>query len=275
MYDQGVTVERATWVPAGIDEERPSAARVYDYVLGGAHNFAVDRQMAEQLLAVYPEGPQIAQANRAFLRRAVDLLVDAGMRQFLDLGSGIPTVGHVHEIAQTRAPESRVVFVDVDPIAVEHSRLLLADNELTGVVHEDVRRPERILNAPEVQRLLDFEQPVAVLAVALFHFISDKDDPAGVISRLMQPMVAGSHLAISHGTDDGAQDWTEAKKAYDRAGIQGTVRSREEVEALFAGFDLVEPGVVWAPQWRPESSYDVFSDRPESSSVYAAIGRKR
>ena len=263
------------WVPESVDTERPSSARIYDYALGGAHNFAVDRAVAEQMLAVYPQGPQIAQANRAFLRRAVEFLVDAGVRQFLDVGSGIPTVGHVHEVAQAKAPESRVVFVDIDPVAVEHSRLMLAGNDLTGAVHEDVRRPEHILAAPEVQRLLHLDQPVAVLMVALFHFIPDADDPTDLIARLTKPLVAGSYLALSHATEDSDEDATSAKEIYRRAGLDLTLRSHSQVEALFAGFDLVDPGVVWVPQWRPESPLDVFCDRPEASAGYSGVGRKR
>lgn len=263
------------WVPEGIDTERPSSARIYDYALGGVHNFAVDRAVAEQMLAAYPQGPQLAQANRAFLRRAVEYLVDAGVRQFLDIGSGIPTAGHVHEVAHAKTPETRVVFVDTDPVAVEHSRLMLAGNDLTDVVQEDVRRPEHILAAPQAQRLLDFDQPVAVLMVALFHFIPDADDPADLIARLTRPLAAGSYLAISHATEDGEEDATSAKEIYRRAGIDLTLRTRTEVEALFTGFDLVDPGVVWVPQWRPESASDVLYDRPEASAGYAGVGRKR
>ena len=229
--------------------------------------------MAEQVLAVYPEGQPIVWANRAFLRRAVKLLVDAGVRQFLDIGSGVPTVGHVHEVAQSAAPESRVVFVDVDPVAVAHSRLMLKGNDRTAVILEDVRRPEQILAAPEMQ-LLDLDQPIAVLVVALFHFISDADNPAGILSRVTAPLVSGSYLAISHGTDDGPRDATEFKEIYRRAGIEWTLRSRSEVEALFDGFDLVEPGVVWTPQWRPESPDDHYHDQPELSAFYAGVGRE-
>jgi trans-aconitate methyltransferase len=262
-------------VPEGIDTERPSSARIYDYFLGGAHNFAADRQVAEQLLASYPDLPQFAQANRAFLRRAVEFLVDAGVRQFLDIGSGVPTVGHVHEIAQRAAPESRVVFVDIDPVAVEHSRLMLAGNDLTGVVREDVRRPEQILADPETGRLIDFNQPAAVLAAALFHFISDADDPADLIARLTEPLVAGSYLVLSHGTNDGAQDWTAMTSIAGRAGIKETMRTHAQIEALFSGFDVVEPGVVWVPAWRPESDIDLFYEQPEASGMYAGVGRKR
>lgn len=262
------------WVPAGVDVERPSSARVYDFMLGGAHNFAVDRQMAEQLLAAYPNVPLIAQANRAFLRRAVEFLVTAGVRQFLDIGSGIPTVGHVHEIAQRAAPESRVVFVDIDPVAVAHSRQMLSGNERAAVIQEDVRRPEHIFDAPEVGRLLDLAQPVAVLIVSLLHFVPDPDSHAGIISRLTAGLVPGSYLALTHATNDGPHDWSEAQKIYGRAGIEGTWRTHGEVEALFGGLDLVDPGVIWVPEWHPESPVDVHRDQPELSAMYAGVGRK-
>src|SRR5919106_1662187 len=168
-------VQSDEWVPVDVNTERPSPARMYDYLLGGAHNFAVDRKMAEQAIAADPEVAQAAWVNRAFLRRAVEFLVDAGVRQFLDIGSGIPTVGHVHEVAQRVAPESRIVFVDIDPVAVAHSRQILAGNERTAVIQQDAREPERILNDPSARRLLDLAEPVAVLVVALLHFISDAD----------------------------------------------------------------------------------------------------
>jgi hypothetical protein len=249
---------------------------MYDYFLGGAHNFAVDRQMADQLIAAYPETQLIAQANRAFLRRAVEFLVDTGVRQFLDIGSGVPTVGHVHEIAQRAAPESRVVFVDIDPVAVAHSRQILADNDHTAVIQEDIRRPEQILNHPETQRLLDLEQPIAVLLVALFHFIPDADDPVSILSRLTTPLASVSYLAISHFTFDGITDMDTdtGMEIYRRGGIEVTPRTREQMKALFAGLDLVEPGVVWVPQWHPDTPNDVSAD-PESSRIYAGVGRKR
>jgi hypothetical protein len=265
------------WVPAGIDMERPSAARIYDYYLGGAHNFAADRQVAEQMIATYPDAPLAAQANRAFLRRTVEFLVDAGVRQFLDIGSGVPTVGHVHEIAQRAAPESRVVFVDIDPVAVAHSHQILADNDRTAVIQEDVRRPEHILNHPDTRRLLDLEQPIAVLVVALFHFIPDADDPASILARLTGPLASGSYLAISHLTFDAMQDTDTdtGMEIYRRGGIDMTSRSHAEVEEMFDGFDLVEPGVVWVPQWHPESPLDAYHNEPERSAIYAGVGRKR
>jgi SAM-dependent methyltransferase len=250
------------WVPPDIDTERPSSARIYDYFLGGAHNFAADRQVAEQLIAAYPDIPLLAQANRAFLRRAVEFLVDAGVRQFLDIGSGVPTVGHVHDIAHRVAPDAKVVFVDIDPVAVAHSRMMLADDHRIAVIQEDVRRPEQILDHPEVQRLIDFDQPVAVIVVALLHFLKDADDPAGILARLMAPLEAGSYLAIAHGSDD-AREGSEARDIYRRGGIEVVSRTREQVEALLDGLELVEPGVVWVPQWRPESELDPYHDRPE------------
>jgi SAM-dependent methyltransferase len=266
----------AEWVPAGTDVEQPSSARIYDYWLGGAHNFAVDRQIAEQMIAAYPDVPRMAWANRAFLRRAVEYLVGAGIRQFLDIGSGIPTVGHVHEIAQTAAPDSRVVFVDIDPVAVAHSRQILTGNDRTAVIQEDFRQPEQILEHPELRQLLDLTQPVAVLVFALLHFVPEADDPADVLARLTEPLVSGSYLALSHGTDDGRHEEAAGAKAIlQRGGITQTLRTRAEVEALFAGLDLVDPGVVWVPQWHPESLDDVYHDRPEASGLYGGVARKR
>lgn len=263
------------WKPESINVEQASPARIYDFVLGGVHNFAVDRQVAEQMLAVNPEIPLTAQANRAFLRRAVQFLVDAGIRQFLDIGSGIPTAGHSHEIAQAAAPDARVVCVDVDPVAVAHSRDVLVGNDRAAAFHEDARRPEQILEAPELQRLIDFEQPVAVLVVAVLHFVPEAEDPADIIARLMAPLASGSYLAMSHVTDEGGLDIPKIQTVTRRAGIDFTARSRQQVQALFGGLDLVEPGVVWIPQWRPESPHDLFRDRPEASGGYAALGRKR
>jgi hypothetical protein len=261
------------WVPPGIDTGTPSPARVYDYVLGGTHNFDIDRQMAERLRAIDPNTELMARENRAFLRRAVEFLVAAGVRQFLDIGSGIPTVGHVHEVAQRTAPDSRVVFVDIDPIAVAHSRQILADNDRTAAIQQDVRNPEQILETAEVQELLDLEQPVAVLLVALLHYVSDADGPAGIVTRLTGPLAPGSYLALSHGTDDGPADMATMRQVGRRSGIDVTWRNRRQVEALFAGLVLVEPGVVWVSQWRPDTPLDAH-DQPELSANYAGIGRK-
>jgi S-adenosyl methyltransferase len=261
------------WVPPAIDVDRPSSARVYDYYLGGAYNFGVDRRVAEQAIVVYHEAPLIAQANRAFLRRAVRFLVDVGVRQFLDIGSGIPTMGHVHEIAQRAAPESRVVYVDIDPVAVAHSRDVLAGNDRAAVVQEDIRRPQAILDAPEVRRLLDLGQPVGVLAVAVLHHIADAEDPVDLVARLTEPLASGSYLVISHVTEDGAPAVSQVVEVYRRAGIELTPRSRSQVAALFCQFELVDPGIVWVSQWRPDTPVD--RDRPELAANYGGVARKR
>jgi hypothetical protein len=167
------------------------------------------------------------------------------------------------------------VFVDIDPVAVAHSRLMLNGNDGAAVIQEDVRRPERILEAPEA-RLLDFAQPVAVLVVGLFHFVSDADDPAGIVSRLTAPLVSGSYLALSHGTEDGPRRdaMIKTKELFARGtGVELTWRSHGQIEALFDGFDLIEPGLVWTPSWRPESPDDLYSDRPDESGYYAGVGR--
>jgi hypothetical protein len=267
-------MERPDWAPEGIDIERPSAARIYDYWLGGSHNFAVDRETARQVTAIMPDTPLVMQANRAFLHRAVSYLVDAGVRQFLDIGSGIPTLGNVHEVAQKTAPDARVVYVDIDPVAVAHSQHILAGNDLATVVHEDLRHPDRILAHPDVRRLLDFDRPVAVLLLAVLHFIDDAGDPAALVARLRDAVVPGSYLVLSHGTTDGMPD--EAARSMEvlrRTSTPPTSRSRAEVARLFAGFDLVGPGLVWAPQWRPEHPGDV-GEHPERSVNYVGVGRK-
>jgi hypothetical protein len=259
-----------------VDVEQPSAARIYDYLLGGSYNFEVDRRVGEQTKKVYPGVVGTMWANRAFLRRAVEYLVGAGVRQFLDVGSGIPTVGHVHEVAQAAAPDAHVVYVDIDPVAVNLSRKILTGNDRTAVIQEDVRAPERILDHPDLRALIDLDQPVALLVVALFHFIPERDDPTGLIGRLTAPLVSGSYLALSHATEDGIRDDTEtakAKEIYRRSGIDVTTRTRAQVMAMFDEFDLVEPGLVRVTQWRPEADVEI-DDSPASSANYAGVGRK-
>jgi hypothetical protein len=259
-----------------VDVEKPSAARIYDYLLGGSYNFEADRRVGEQTKKVYPGVVGTMWSNRAFLRRCVEYLVGVGVRQFLDVGSGIPTVGHVHEVAQAAAPDARVVYVDIDPVAVHLSREILNGNDRTAVIQEDVRAPERILDHPDVRALIDLGQPVALLVVALFHFIPDRDDPLGLIGRLSAPLVSGSYLALSHATEDGIRDDTEtakAKEIYRSSGIDFTSRTRAQVMAMFAGFDLIEPGLVRVSQWRPDAD-TAIDDSPASSANYAGVGRK-
>jgi SAM-dependent methyltransferase len=255
----------------GVDVERPSQARIYDYLLGGSLNFAVDREAAHQLIAMVPDVPLIAQANRAFLRRAVGFLVGAGIRQFLDIGSGVPTRGNVHELAQRYAPESRVVYVDIDPVAVAHSRYILAGDDRSTAIQEDARRPDRILEHVKVQGLLDLTQPIAILMVSVLHFIADSDDPAGIVRRLRDAIAPGGYLALSHITSDGRPDGTvqDARLADTFAGP----RSRNEVERFFTGLELVEPGLVTVGQWRPESPEKIDNDQV-LGCLHVGVGRK-
>lgn len=250
-------------------------ARAYDYLLGGEHNFASDREMIRQAMEIIPDLPIQARANRAFLHRAVSFLAEAGIRQFLDIGSGIPTRGNVHEVAQKAAPDAKVVYVDIDPVAVSHSRQLLAGNPNTVVIQQDARNAEAIIDHPDVRALIDFSRPVAVIMVALLHVIPDSDDPYAMVATLCSELAPGSYLVIGHGTSEGRPDEVEKFVGISRQ-TPTTVTTRRHVDILrfFDRFDLVEPGLVWAPQWRPESPDDVPAD-PELSSNYVGVGRLR
>jgi trans-aconitate methyltransferase len=261
--------------PEEIDLTKPNAARVYDYYLGGDHNFAVDRQMGDEAIRMWPELPQIMQANRAFLRRAVHFCVEQGIRQFLDLGSGIPTVGNVHEVAQLAEPEARVVYVDTDPVAVAYSKKLLADNELADIVRADVRDPEAVLGAAEVAELLDLDEPVGLMMAAVLHFVGEESHPLDLVARYRDALAPGSYLALSHATHEGRPELADehADLYRQRTSTPMTMRSREEINAFFAGFDLVDPGLVFMPQWRPVSPSDI-DDNPERFTALVGVGRK-
>ena len=267
-------MHRPSWVPAEVDLSRPSAARVYDYYLGGSHNLEVDRRMAREAISLWPDLPTIMQANRAFLRRSVRYLAERGVTQFLDIGSGIPTVGNVHEAAQQARPGARVVYVDHDPVAVAHSRAILADDEWTAVIHADVREPETILEDPTVRTTLDLSQPVAVLMVAVLHFVSDEDDPFGAVARTRDRLAPGSHLVLSHASDEGRPDAAAShRELYSRTPTPMTMRSREQIAGFFDGFDLVDPGLVWLPLWRPDDP-DAAAQNPERTTGFAGVGRR-
>lgn len=188
------------WVPEGVDITVPNVARTYDYLLGGYHNFAADREYAAGVEQAFPRMRQGAYATRAFLGRAVRWLVDSGIRQFLDIGSGIPTLGNVHEAAEQAAPGARVMYVDIDPVAVAHARALLAENPRAGVIQADLRHPRDILNHPNVRDLLNFSEPIAVILSAVLHFIPDADDPLGIVTELRDAVVAGSYIVLAHST---------------------------------------------------------------------------
>lgn len=266
-------MDRPDWAPEDIDTEVPSAARVYDYLLGGSHNFAVDREAAIKTLRLMPDAEAQASDNRAFLSRAVSYLVSAGIRQFIDIGSGIPTVGNVHEVAQRADPQARVVYVDIDPIAVLHSKSILYDNDndRVAVIQEDLRRPNTILEHPDLEALLDLDQPVAVLLVFILHAISPEDEPHRVIATLRDALASGSHIVLSHLTSDSQfTGWQEILAMARQANYPLTLRTRKEIGELFDGFELVEPGLVPVPQWRP---YDEPTNTNESHA-YAGVGRK-
>jgi SAM-dependent methyltransferase len=265
---------RPDWAPAGVDIDRPNAARMYDYYLGGSHNVRVDREVADQVIASLPDLPRIAQANRAFLHRAVGYCLAAGIRQFLDIGSGIPTVGNVHEIAQRAAPEARTAYVDSDAVAIAHARSILAGNDRATAIQEDLRRPEAILDHPELRRVIDLDQPVAVLLVAVLHFVMDPDRPTDLVSRLLAPVAAGSHLVLSHGLREGPPDErSPIRVLYGRTATPIAGRSRAGIEQFFRGLDVVDPGVVVLPRWRPEEPRDA-DDPADWCLILGGVGRK-
>jgi hypothetical protein len=263
-----------TWVPPEVDPTEPSVARIYDYLLGGGHNLRSDRAVAKKLLAVQPNVVDIARRNRAFLQRVVRFMVDEGIEQFLDLGSGIPTVGNVHEIAQRIAPGARVVYVDYERVAVAHSQLILDGNDDADIVFADVTRPDDVLNAPATRDLLDLHRPIGLLAVTLGHYIPPSAHPAAVFARYRDATAPGSFLALTHLTDDFDAVHGDEIVATMRSTRDNVFpRSRAEVLDLFAGYELVEPGLVTTSQWRPDESQPATVN-PEDDGLYAAVGRR-
>jgi hypothetical protein len=239
------------WTPTPLEVRTPSVARMYDYYLGGKDNFPIDREAAEKFIAIYPDMPLMARENRRFLRRAVSYLTgNAGMRQFLDLGAGLPTRGNVHEVAHSIAPESRVMYVDNDPMVAVHGRALLATKGTVTMLEADLRRPAEILDA--ARRFLDFDEPVAVLMSAILHYVPDEDDPWGIVARFRDALAPGSHLAVSHITADHHPEAAKAAgRAYDQATATMIFRTHGQVLRFFDGFDLIEPGLTVKSLWRP------------------------
>ncbi|GIG91179.1 SAM-dependent methyltransferase [Plantactinospora endophytica] len=268
-------MSKPDWAPDDIDIDRPSASRIYDVWLGGSHNFEVDREIARKTELAWPDAVRYARANRAFLRRAVRFLAAQGIRQFLDIGSGIPTANNVHEVARQFDPEARVVYVDIDPVAVAHSRAILRGDERTAVLQADLRRPQDILDQVRDAGLLDLGQPTALLLVALLHFIPDADDPHGAIDRLTDGLPPGSYLVVTQGAH-GASDESDEKikELYRRTPTPLTARDRAGTERFFTGFELVEPGLVNLPDWRPDPT-ETVDDRYRGALIYAGVGRKR
>ena len=259
----------------------PNPARIYDYLLDGKDNYPADREVAEQVMAIAPVAREAVRDNRAFLRRAVRFLAaDAGVRQFIDLGSGLPTQGNVHEIAQATAPDARVVYVDNDAMVVTHSRALLAgDGSLA--IQADLRDPDAVLKEPEVGELIDLDRPVALLLLAILHFVPDEQDPAGIVARYRDALPPGSWLALSHGTRDipvradlSPEEMVEmgakVERLYQQTTASIVTRSRAQVERFFDGFELVDPGLVEIQRWRPDGQRAGLP-----GGFYGGVGRRR
>jgi SAM-dependent methyltransferase len=264
----------AGFAPSDIDTSRPHPARMYDFYLGGKDNYPVDREAAAAVLRAVPEVRAIARANRAFLQRAVRFLAaEAGIGQFLDIGTGIPAAGNVHEVAQRAAPGARVVYVDNDPIVHVHASALLTGEGDTGIVLADLREPETILAHPQVRAMIDFTEPAALLLVAIVHFLTNSEDPAAVIGVLRDGLAPGSFVVLSHGTSDFHPPATVglAAAAYERATAPLVLRSRAQVVRFFEGLELVEPGLVQVPLWRPDGNppRDL-----RKIAIYGGVGRK-
>jgi len=268
-------MERPAWAPRSIDISVPSVSRIYDYYLGGSHNFEVDREAARKAMEFMPGLPKIMQANRAFMRRAVRFAAGEGITQFLDVGSGIPTFGNVHEVAQAACPGAHVVYVDHDPVAVAHSQAVLEGNEDAGVVAADLRKPQEILAGAEVERLIDLNRPVALLLVAILHFVEDEDDPYEAVAALRDALAPGSLLILTHASYEGIplpqEQAAGSVDVYKDIRNPLIMRSRAEIARFFEGYDMVEPGLVPPPHWRPETPPE--DEDPYAFSGFAGVGR--
>lgn len=258
--------------PPEIDVTIAHPARMYDYYLGGKTHFSADREAAEKVLAILPEGRAMALANRAFLGRAVRFLASQGINQFLDVGTGIPSPGNTREVVREINPQARVVYVDNDPIVIAHARALLTDGGPVSVVPGDLRDPEALLASPDIRDVLDFSRPMAILLVAVLHFIRDHEEPERIVQKLKDSMPSGSYLAISHGTQDfNPERASAAVRGYDEATAPFVLRSKEQVEGFFDGLEMMEPGLVQLPYWRPDG---IVAADPEKIWLYAGVGRK-
>jgi hypothetical protein len=260
--------------PPEIDLSKASIARVYDYVLGGKENFEIDRRAAHAFINTVPDAPLIARDNRNFLRRGVQFLVrEAGVRQIIDIGSGLPTEGNVHEIAHTIDPSVRVVYVDNDPMVLAHGRALLADSETTTMITADLLDPDSIFNHPDTRRLIKDGEPLAVLAAGILHHLSEAQDPVGVVTALKERIPAGGYLLITNFLDDDEPRAKRLERAFLEGGLgTGRFRTWEEQRRFFEGMEMVEPGLVYANDWRP----DEFTprDSPVHTLYAGGIGRK-
>lgn len=265
-----------------VDLNRPSAARVYDFFLGGAHNFRIDRDLAVQIERMTPNIAETMRANRTFLRRAIQMLLNAGIRQFLDIGSGIPTVGNVHEIVEAAAADARTVYIDIDPVAVAHSEAILKGSTSARVLRGDLCQPEDLLRAVRELGFLDFDRPIAVVLAGVVHFVGDDEGPDRVTAVLRKAVVAGSYLVISHATfEHQPPEVIEAQQLAASTGTPIVLRSKETILGFFGGFELVDPALVFITAWRPEAGpagpagpADPAEANPAWIGAYGGVARK-
>jgi SAM-dependent methyltransferase len=261
---------------ADLRPDVPHPARMYDYYLGGKDNFPADREAAENALAANPEFRSTARANRGFLQRAVRFVAEQGVTQFLDIGTGIPSSGNTHQIVHRVDPAARVAYLDNDPIVLSHARAMMAGagHGPTTVLQADLRQPSAILGHPKLLGHLDFDRPVALVLVAVLHFLRDEDKPHAVVAELLSALAPGSYLVLSHGTADFLPPEVRDRvtRVYDRATAPLVGRTRAEVTHFFDGLDLLAPGVVTVPLWHPEEPPAAGADRV---SMYCGVGRKQ
>ena len=252
----------------------PSAARVYDYLLGGKDNYPADRAVAEAMIAQLPNVRLAVQWNRAFLHRVIRYLVgQEGIRQIIDIGAGLPTVGNTHEIALDASPQAKVVYVDHDPVVLAHARNMLQGVPNAAIIGHDLLDPDAILADRVLRGLIDFTEPVAFLYLSILHFVSDEAGPAGIIARLLDPFPSGSYVAISHATPDTVPEVEDVQRVFDEATEQAHVRTRAGIRNLVEGMEIIEPGLAWPPEWRPDPG-DVIPANVAESYYCVVVARK-
>jgi S-adenosyl methyltransferase len=258
----------------GIDPNRPSAARIYDCFLGGTHNFAADRAVATRAIELVPMLPRIMKANRATLHRAVRLAAERGVRQFIDIGSGIPTEGNVHEVARAVLPAARVVYADIESTAVIHARAILGDDPGTVAIQADLQQPRDILENPDVRGLIDFTEPVCLLIIAVLHFIPDSATLTAALRHYRDALPSGSYLVVTHATSSARPEQLDiVSDLYNRTGTPLVYRDAAQVATIFGDWPLVEPGIVYGPLWRPDPDAEPVED-PSAYLTLAGMARK-
>ena len=251
-----------------------TAARMYDYYLGGVHNFVADREAADAVIERFPFIPEAARANRAFVVNAVRHLSESGIRQFLDIGSGIPTVDNVHSIARRIHPDTRVAYVDIDPVAVAESMEILDGDAGAVAVRGDVQQPQAVVEHADIRRLLDFDEPIGVILAAVLHFVPEHQVADAAVTSLIGSVASGSHFVVSHSATESFSLFTAPEDVYQRrTSTPGTVRTRAEVERLFTGLELLDPGVVWVQEWRPGTVVERV-ESARAGGIWAGVGRK-